>query len=222
MIWLTWRQFRVQAIVVYAALAGLAVALAADRRSPGRRVPRQRGHLPRPDRLRPLRPNAVRRGRRGGVRRTGRDRRVLGSPDGRPRTGGRHPYPGLDAEHHPQPLARHQARGGLARRRRRGRGRRPGDDVVVPADRQRGQRRPWRQRQHLRPGQDRARDVRLARDRPDRLRRVRVRPWRRGRRSPPAYRARDGRHVGGLCPRLDRDAELGPAPSGRAGPGDDP
>ena len=33
------------------------------------------------------------------------------------------------------------------------------------------------------------------------------------------YRAGDGRHAGGLCPHPDRDAELGPAPSGRAGPG---
>ena len=85
MIWLTWRQFRVQAIVVYAALCRLlAVALALTGGQPGRRLPRQRGRLPRPDRLRPLRPDAVHRRRRGGVRRTRRDRRLLGRPDGRP------------------------------------------------------------------------------------------------------------------------------------------
>ncbi len=221
MIWLTWRQFRVQALVVYAALAGLAVALALTG-----------GHLA----------DVYHDSAATFLDQIGSDRSdrtlyavgvavadvvpaVIGAFWGAPMVARE-----LEAGTHTlvwsQSITRnrwlaHEARPGHARRRHGRRGCRTGNDVVVTADRQRGQRGPWRKRQHLRPDPDSARDVRLARDRPDRVRRVRVRPRRRGGRAPPAYGAGDGRHAGGLCPGPDRDAELGPATSGRAGPGDD-
>ena len=80
MIWLTWRQFRAQAIVVYAALAALTVILAATgaglaelARSSGRQV--LRGARPEWRRHRRLQP-----GLRGRARRAGHRRRLLGRP----------------------------------------------------------------------------------------------------------------------------------------------
>ena len=142
MIWLTWRQLRVQAV---------------DRRRGRRRDGgRARRHRPTPGRARdgrcrrrlrqadehrrqPLLGRVDRRRRGPGPR-----RRLLGRADGGPRARGGHPPAGLEPERHPHPLARHEARrhhaGGRARRRSPD----PRGDLVVAPPRRRGEPRPRR------------------------------------------------------------------------------
>ena len=112
-------------------------------------------------------------------------RHLLGRAARRPRARDRHLPAGLDAERHPLPLAGHQARR-----------RRPGEH---------GRRRAAQPHRHLvvqpdRPGHaNRSRvDVRRARHRADRLRRVRLRARGHRRGADPPHAPRDGRHPGRL------------------------
>ncbi len=137
MIWLTWRQFRGSAALVLGALTLAAVALAvtgpqlAD-------ILRVSGedfftNLSTDDTKK-----AVFMARDGaGVRRARGHRHLLGRSHDRPRDRGGHLPSGLEPEHHPDPVARLQARN--RRHRSRGRGlHRSRDDVVGRAPGRRG------------------------------------------------------------------------------------
>ena len=149
MIWLTWRQFRPQAVTAAAALAVFAILLAAtgphlaslyaasgitgchggilrDRGQPlpqpaGRHQP-VLGRVPARHRAHPCR---------------ARDHRhLLGRPVDRPRVRDPDVRPGLEPEHHPHPVARGQAHADRPGRHGRHRGAQPDVRLVGESDRQ--------------------------------------------------------------------------------------
>ena len=107
MIWLTWRQFRVQAAAVYVGRrrgSRVVLAVTGPRLADSTRRANVFDQLTDADRRLLLRRHRRHR------RRAGADRRVLGRAAGRPRAGGRHPPAGVEPERHPHPLAGDQAR----------------------------------------------------------------------------------------------------------------
>ena len=108
MIWLTWRQFRTQATVVFAAVAVLAALLAAT----GPQLAELYDAAGRDllNRISSADQSLYYVGWAGRPGPAGRHRPVLGRAADRPRTGRRHPPAGLEPDRHPHPLAGDQAR----------------------------------------------------------------------------------------------------------------
>ena len=143
MIWLTWRQFRVQFLVV-AARGRRGRASSSRSTGPGLLDDYHRltERLHQEPRLRTAQSAAVHRRPGPAVRRSAGDRSVLGRAADRPRTGDRHAPAGVGPEHLAVALARHQGRRHRAGRDRDHRAAQPRGDLVVRPDRRRDQRRP--------------------------------------------------------------------------------
>ena len=187
MIWLTWRQFRTQAITVYAGIAVLAIFLARPRGAAAA------AHAGDPDAAvqavtaAPARPLPRRHRCRGPPARA--HRCVLGRAAGRPRARGRHAPPRVEPVRDPYPLARDQARPHRCDGDGRGGAVQPGRHMVG------GSARPARGvRRRLRTTRFASSPLLFASRgvAPGRLRRIRLRPRRDGRNPGSPHATGDG------------------------------
>ena len=225
MIWLTWRQFRAQAVAVSAALAAFAILLLVT--GPHLvTLARQSGFgtchsncgtaaatfLNTLHADRPLQPG-LHPGGRADHRAARRDRPVLGRAADRPRAGDRLVPAGLEPERHPGTLAGGQARHPRPDQHGARRAAQPHPRLVGESHRPRGRDRVnVRLREPLLPGA-----LRRPRHRAHRLRGVRVHPRRAGRPHGPPHRAGHGHHAGRLRRGPDRHAGVDPPASHHAG-----
>ena len=206
MIWLTWRQFRAQAIAAV-------VAPGRARRPAGRYRPVHGSPL-RQQRHRHLHRSQLRAAHqhlrqqaawfdtviylprpRNHVPRAGHRRSVLGNAADLSRDRGPDPPAELEPERDENPVAGRQARPGRPGQRGHGRAFQPHADLVVQPD---GQHARDPVRSPAPPRAARAGAIRHARRRTARLRCLRLRSRRHGRDADPPRRVRDGRHPGCL------------------------
>ncbi len=159
MIWLTWRQFRIQGAVVYGALVVVAALLVITGAGLADLWQHRRRELLRPAPDRASEGRRLQHRLRGGADRAGDHRRLLGRAADRPRAGDRHAPAGVEPDGHPYRLAGDQARVHRPGRDARRRPAQPAPHVVVRTDPRRDRRRQRRQH-HARYPADRAADVR--------------------------------------------------------------